>query len=200
MEQRKKIRYGMAALLLILGLTLSACSHGQSESSPMESSPPASAGQEETTQPETDQPDTAANEAILYIGIRDGGFTEYPMTYEGSLTPEVLIAGIGDLTGWDMTLAEDVATGKGGMSVCFADSSALFTGPPEPQNEEFFMFSAEQLAQTILDSTQKTLQMAFTGEGGDPDALDIYYYMEGEQPLELPDIGREWPLDQPYVW
>ena len=43
--------------------------------------------------------------------------------------------------------------------------------------------------------------MAFTGEGGDPDALDIYYYyMEGEQPLELPDIGREWPLDQPYVW
>ena len=105
MKQRKKIRYGMAALLLILGLTLSACSHGQSESSPMESSPPASAGQEETTQPETDQPDTAANEAILYIGIRDGGFTEYPMTYEGSLTPEVLIAGIGDLTGWDMTLA-----------------------------------------------------------------------------------------------
>ena len=87
MKQRKKIRYGMAALLLILGLTLSACSHGQSESSPMESSPPASAGQEETTQPETDQPDTAANEAILYIGIRDGGFTEYPMTYEGSLTP-----------------------------------------------------------------------------------------------------------------
>ena len=82
MKQRKKIRYGMAALLLILGLTLSACSHGQSESSPMESSPPASAGQEETTQPETDQPDTAANEAILYIGIRDGGFTEYPMTYE----------------------------------------------------------------------------------------------------------------------
>ena len=200
MKQRKKIRYGMAALLLILGLTLSACSHGQSESSPMESSPPASAGQEETTQPETDQPDTAANEAILYIGIRDGGFTEYPMTYEGSLTPEVLIAGIGDLTGWDMTLAEDVATGKGGMSVCFADSSALFTGPPEPQNEEFFMFSAEQLAQTILDSTQKTLQMGFTGEGGDPDALDIYYYMEGEKPLELPDIGREWPLDQPYAW
>mgnify|MGYP001168279435 FL=1 len=122
------------------------------------------------------------------------------MTYEGTLTPEILIAGIADLTGWDMTLAENVTTGKGGMSVCFADSSALFNGPPDPQNEEFFMFSAEQLAQTILDSTQKTLQMGFTGEGGDPDALDIYYYMEGEKPLELPDIGREWPLDQPYAW
>ena len=127
---------------------------------------------------------------FLYIGTKDSGFTEYPMTYEETLTPEILIAGIADLTGWDMTLAEDVTTGKGGMSVCFADSSALFTGPPDPQNEEFFMFSADQLAQTILDSTQKTLQMGFTGEGGDPDALDIYYYMEGEKPLELGFTGQ----------
>lgn len=200
MKRQNNKRFGAAVLLLILLLTISACSRGQSESSPMESSPSASTGQEETTLPQTEQPDAAANEAILYIGTKDSGFTEYAMTYEGSLTPEVLIAGIGDLTGWDMTLAEAVTTGKGGMSVCFADSSALFTGPPEPQNEEFFMFSAEQLAQTILDSTQKTLQMGFTSEGGSPDALDIYYYMEGEKPLELPDIDREWPLDQPYAW
>ncbi len=198
MKPQNNKRFGAAVLLLILLFTLSACSHRQSESSLPESSPPVSTGQEETVQPET--PDAAVKEAILYIGTRDSGFTEYPMTYEGTLTPEILIAGIADLTGWDMTLAENVTTGKGGMSVYFADSSALFTGPPDPQNEEFFMFSADQLAQTILDSTQKTLQMGFTGEGGDPDALDIYYYMEGEKPLELPDIGREWPLDQPYVW
>ena len=55
-------------------------------------------------------------------------------------------------------------------------------------------------AQTILDSTQKTLQMGFTGNGGNPDALDIYYYMEGEKPLEIPNIGRTWPLDRPYAW
>lgn len=203
MKRQNNKRSGAAVLLLILLFTLSSCSRGQSESSPQESSPPVSAGQEETAQQETEQPETpdaAVNEAILYIGTRDSDFTIYPMTYEGVLTPEILIAGIADLTGWDMTLAEDVITGKGGMSVCFADSSALFTGPPDPQNEEFFMFSAEQLAQTILDSTQKTLQMGFTGEGGDPDALDIYYYMEGEKPLELPNIGREWPLDQPYAW
>lgn len=203
MKRRKNMRFGAAALLLILGLSLAACSSGQSESSPPESSPPVATEQEETAQPETEQPDApdaAANEAVLYIGTRDEGFTEYHITYEGTLTPEILIAGIADLTGWDMTLAEAVTTGKGGMSVCFADSSALFTGPPESQNEAFFMFSAEQLAQTILDSTQKTLQMGFTGEGGDPDALDIYYYMEGEKPLELPDIGKAWPLDQPYSW
>ena len=193
MKPQNHKQFGAAVLLLILLFTLSACSRGQDENGPSESSPPVSTGQEETAPPETEQPeveqpetpDAAANEAILYIGTRDSGFSEYPMTYEGTLTPEILIAGIAELTGWDMTLVEDVATGKGGMSVCFAETSTLFTGPPDPQNEEFFMFSAEQLAQTILDSTQKTLQMGFAGEGGDPDALDIYYYMEGEKPLDV---------------
>ena len=40
----------------------------------------------------------------------------------------------------------------------------------------------------------------FTLEGGDPDALDIWYFMEGEQPLELPILGLSWPIDQPYQW
>ena len=31
----------------------------------------------------------------LYIGTKAGGFTEYPMTYEGELTPELLIQGQG---------------------------------------------------------------------------------------------------------
>ncbi len=38
------------------------------------------------------------------------------------------------------------------------------------------------------------------GEGGDPDALDIWYYMERDQPLELPILGLSWPIDQPYQW
>ena len=115
MKPQNKKRFRAAVLLLILLFVLSACSRGQSESSPPESSPPVSTEQEETAQPETEQPETpdvAANEAVLYIGTRDGGFTEYPMTYEGTLTPEILIAGIADLTGWDMTLAENVTTGK----------------------------------------------------------------------------------------
>ncbi len=187
-----------AALALMLLFTLSACSDSQDEKPPTQSDLPVSSEQETAKPP--DDAEAPTNEATLYIGTKATGFDEYPLAYEGDLTPEVLIAGIGELTGWDMTLAEAVTTGKGGMSVCFADTSALFTGPPEPQNEEFHVFSAEQLAETLLDSVQKTLQMGFTGEGGDPDALDIYYYMEGEQPLELPDIGKSWPIDQPYVW
>ena len=66
--------------------------------------------------------------------------------------------------------------------------------------EEFHMYDVGQLAETILDSIQKTLQEGFTLEGGDPDALDIWYFMEGEKPLELPGLGLSWPIDQPYKW
>ena len=138
--------------------------------------------------------------AMVYIGTKADGFTDYPMAYEGNLTAEKLIQGIAELTGWDLTLAEPVISGKGGMSVCLSGESSLFTGPPDPQREEFHMYDAEQLAETILDSIQKTLQEGFTGEGGDPDALDIWYYMEGERPLELPLLGLSWPIDRPYQW
>lgn len=145
-------------------------------------------------------PAEAEQIATLYIGTKASGFAEYPLTYEGELTPEALIQGIADLTGWNLTLAEPVVFGKGGMSVCLSNESSLFTGPPNPQNEEFHMFSAEQIAETILDSIQKTLQNAFVLEPGDPDTLDIWYYMEGQQPLELPNIGLSLPIDQPYQW
>ena len=58
------------------------------------------------------------------------------------------------------------------------------------------MYDAEQLAETILDSIQKTLQKSFVLEPGDPDMLDIWYYTAGDQPLKLPNR----PVDQPYQW
>lgn len=138
--------------------------------------------------------------ATLYIGTRAEGFREYPMAYTGELRAEALIQGIADLTGWDLTLADEVTSGKGGMGVCLSGESSLFTGPPDPQKEEFHMYSAEQLAETILDSIQKTLQRNFVLEPGDPDLLDIWFYREGTKPLELPDLGLSWPIDQPYQW
>lgn len=71
--------------------------------------------------------------AVLYVGTRRAGFQEYDMDYQGELTPELLIQGIADLTGWDLTLAEPVTDGKGGMSVCLAEGSSLFQGPPDPR-------------------------------------------------------------------
>lgn len=204
----------MKKVLLLLGImlcvTLTGCSMsaspGETSGAEKESD---TAAPEDTSTAESEDPlpegeedggNPDQSEATLYIGTQAAGFTEYSFSYEGVLTPELLIQGIADLTEWNLTLAEPVTTGKGGMSVCLSGESSLFTGPPDPQKEEFHMYDAEQLAETILDSIQKTLQMGFTGEGGNPDALDIYYYMEGELPLELPDLGLSWPLDEPYKW
>lgn len=172
---------------------------GPTQSGPV-TAPPAAATPETTDVPETPDAPAGGHTATLYIGTKAAGFVEYPLDYEGELAPELLIQGIAELTGWDLTLAQPVISGKGGMSVCLSGGSSLFVGPPDPQKDEFHMYDAEQLAETILDSIQKTLQMGFTGEGGDPDALDIWYYMEGEEPLELPVLGLSWALDQPYQW
>lgn len=193
--------FGMMALLLV------GCGPKEVETS--QTPPPSTSTDSPTNTPvEPEQsaqaPEETPNEgqtATLYVGTKATGFVEYPLTYEGELSPEILIQGIADLTGWDLTLAETVTSGKGGMSVCLANTSSLFVGPPDPQKDEFHMYDAEQLAETILDSIQKTLQEGFTVSGlGDPDALDIWYYAEDNQPLELPDIGRSWPIDQPYQW
>lgn len=158
----------------------------------------ADAGENQETAP----PEAAAEgqTATLYIGTKAAGFEEYAFPYEGELTPELLIQGIADLTGWNLTLDEPVATGKGGMSVCLSEESALFVGPPESQKEEFFVFDATELAEMVLDSIQETLQRGFTGEGGDPSSLDIYYYLEGNMPLELPNLGLSWSIEEPYQW
>ncbi len=142
----------------------------------------------------------AQESAILYIGTKEVGFEEYTYPLHEDLTPDVLITAIEELTGWKMDLVENVTSGKNGMSVGFGPESALFVGPHDPQNVGFEVFDAYQLAQTMLDSIQKTLQMNFTTELGDPENLDIYYFMGDNQPLTIESIGKSWPIDQPYQW
>lgn len=62
------------------------------------------------------------------------------------------------------------------------------------------MYDAEQLVKLILDSIPKTLQEGFTLEGDNPATLGIWYYGEGDQPMELPNLGSSWSVDQPYQW
>ena len=191
----------LLALILcaaLVGCHQPAASQGGAASSPQESSGAASTPPAE--EPDASTPPVSEQRATLYIGTKAGGFPEDSMTYQGELTPERLIQGIEELTGWNLTLSEDVTSGKGGMGVSLSYESSLFTGPPDPQKEEFHMYDAEQLAETILDSIQKTLQEGFTLEGGDPDALDIWYYTEGTKPLELSNPDLSWPIDQPYQW
>lgn len=211
--KKRKILFTLLLCAALAGCARSAppqtAEPSQSPSDSVSASAPAEPSQEppSTSTPPAEEPTPSESEpveeeqsATLYIGTKAAGFTEYPMTYEGELTPDLLIQGIADLTGWNLTLEEPVVTGKDGMSVCLSSESALFTGPPDPQKDEFHMYGVDQLAETVLDSIQKTLQEGFTLEGGDPDALNIWYFMGREQPLELPSLGLSWPIDRPYQW
>ena len=111
--------------------------------------------------------------------------------------PGDVIAAIGQLTGWDCTLASPVEQGDGFVKVCFAQQSALFAGPPEPQKDEFHMYDAGQMCLTFLDSVARTLQANFPGKDGR--ALDVYYLPEsGDGDLVLESIGLAIPQNTPY--
>lgn len=146
--------------------------------------------EENTIQTET----TSGN---IYIGMLGKTMTEYPCQNSDNMTPEMLISTIAGMTGWNLELADKVVEAEdGGLKVCFASTSSLFTGLPENQAEEFAVASEEELIATILDSIQYTLQSNFpSGENG---SLNIYYSMEGNQPLNLTSIGKTVAMDQPY--
>ena len=178
--------------VLALGLVLSGCSSSEGQSSQESSS----------SQTEESSQVTETKVPTLYIGTYDaegnGSFQEFPFVSSGEVTPENLIAAMGELTGWDLTLSEDdpVTTGKGGMTVSFAPESAIFTGPPEEQKDEFHMYSSDQLCYTIFDSIQKTLRENFSPEN--PEALDIYDCTDGSTEIELDNLGVVVPIDEPY--
>ena len=146
----------------------------------------------------TDAPNTAPEKqtTVLYIGNQTAGFTEYPMTYEGELIPEMLLQGIADLTGWNLSLADEITSGKGGMTVTFGPDACLFTGPPEEQKDEFRVYDSLGLTFMALDSIQKTLQS--WASPTNPDSVDIYFAASGDVPMELPELGITWPIEQPY--
>lgn len=139
-----------------------------------------------------------SGEATLFIGM-EGDFAEYPLAYSGELTPEKLIAGIAELTGWNLDLAGEVTAGGGGVTVCFAEESSLFVGPPEPQREEFFVYSAEQLDVMILDSVQRTLQENSPGTPlSNPETPEVYFCGPDGGALTLPQLGLVLPQGEPY--
>lgn len=77
---------------------------------------------------------------------------------------------VSETDGRDLTLAEPVISGKDGMSVCLSSESSLFTGPSDPQREQFFVYSAEQHVEMILGSIQKAPQEGFAWRGPQPRA------------------------------
>ena len=190
----------IAALAMTLTLALTACGtpdantpSGESSSSGSSSSQSTPDGSGESSAPS----DKTEATATLCIGM-DGSFKEYPVSYTGDLTPGLLISEISKLTGWNLDLSDEITTGKGGMTVSFADTSALVVGPPDPQVEEFFVYDSTELIQMVLDSVQRTLQQNFVDpELGDPASLDIYFALNGED-ISVPGTDIVISHTEPY--
>lgn len=185
-------------------------SEQSSQSSSNESPLPTQSGQDAQTETDgtqiqpSDTQDDAARTVTLYIGTGDQ-FQQYQETYRGALNdlgmvpPEGVVAEMAELTGWNLDLAGDITTGKGGLTVTFAETCALFSGPPEVQKDEFHVYDSYQLDQTILDSVKKTLQnWAVVPGQGDPNSVDVYYCGPDGKDLVLINSGWTISSTQPY--
>lgn len=199
------------AIACALALALTACSGGNSSSSQSGGGTsgvqPGPSGSADVSGSQSDPAGSAGasgsqpgetQTATLYIGM-DGQFTEYPVETSGEITPTLLVEEMARLTGWNLDLVDEITSGKGGMTVIFADTSALFAGPPNPQKDEFHVFAADELARKILDSVKKTLQNWAVVPGlGDPDSVDIYFCGPDGGDLVLENIGVTIPCTEPY--
>lgn len=131
----------------------------------------------------------------LYISTGNQNYQNFSFT-GSEVTPDTLVQGIADLTGWNLELADTITSGKGGMTVSFSGSSAIFSGPPEVQKDEFHVYDAESMVFAVLDSIQMTLQNYASPVN--PSSVDIYFCMEGDVPITLDNLGVTLPMDQPY--
>ena len=138
----------------------------------------------------------------LYVGTADDTFASYPAAAT-ALDPAADSAGVvkhllselSNLTGWNLD-ASEIYVGKGGVTVAWADTCALYTGPAEPQKDGFHMYDANQLAYTLLDSVKRTIQCAFSP--ANPDSLDVWFTAADGSALKLDNLGVTLPIDQPY--
>lgn len=133
----------------------------------------------------------------LYISTGDGKFQSYDYSASEEATPDSLVKAMETLTGWEISLADEITTGKGGMTVCITGQSAVFMGPPANQKEDFLVKNEQSMVYAVLDSIQKTLQTYASPKN--PDSVDIYYSMEGNVPIRIDNLDITIPMDQPYT-
>ena len=129
----------------------------------------------------------------LYVSLDNEKFTRY--NYSGENSPAALIEEIENLTGWNLPLADEVTTGKGGITISLEKTSSLFTGKTE-NNNDFSVAERKDLIFTILDSVKKTMQM--WANESNPDSVDVYFTASNDTPIFFEDFGVTLPLEKPY--
>lgn len=147
--------------------------------------------------------------ATLVIG-HEGNTVE--VACEAELTPAGLIDALARETGWNLALADvpEIDGDLGTVTVAFAQDSAIYTEPPERQNDDYHVFDSHDLIYTVLNSVARTLYenlncgVCFSAPDGGPIELsngcyDFYlsdqcpwneYWVEAtNQPLPDDSIG-----------
>ena len=134
----------------------------------------------------------------IYIGS-DDQFEEYLVEYTGEKTETgqvpvtELLSAMSELTGWNLDLADQVYSGRGGITVTFADTCTLLAQPEET------MDATVQRDQVVLDSVKRTLQCwAVDPELGDPEKVDIWFCGPDGGDLNLTGTGRTLSSIEPY--
>lgn len=200
MNMKWKATAAIVALGMVSIMGLSGC---QTASQPT-AQPTTQPTTQPTEQPAASQPvqsETSDGQtAKLYIGMNEP-YHVVTMEYEGDLTAEMLIEGIAEETGWNLDLYSPVTSGKGGMTVEFTSDASIFTGAPEQQKDEYFVYDQLSLVESVLSSITTTLQNNFVDveAGGDPKSMDVYFCGPENTPISIEEISFHLPLDAPYT-
>lgn len=120
-------------------------------------------------EPEAVQEIVIAEKPQLVIGSGDAAVK---VDVEEKITgPEDLIAAIASETGWNLK-CDSVKTENGKITIVFGSDSSLFTGPPEKQKDEYFVYDSDSLRASVLDSVAETLKQNLTVDGKTP---EVYF-------------------------
>ena len=143
-----------------------------------------------------------AASVTIYVGT-DGEYAEFPVEYTGERletgqvpVTEVLSA-MAKITGWNLDLADQIYSGKGGITVTFADTCTLLTADVSEEGDQAETAQRDQL---VLDSVKKTLQCwAVDPDLGDPDAVAVWFCGPDGGDLVLAGTGITLSSTEPYT-
>ena len=128
---------------------------------------------------------------IIYIGTEDN-FEEFNLNIDksGSATYQAsqILEAIGDILGYRL-IANDITDGKGGMTIDFNSNSAPFNTNDSYIGNEQYTTTNDNLAFTIFDSIEKTLQEYF-GQN-----LDVWFSLDSGS-ITINDVTI--PITEPY--
>ena len=127
----------------------------------------------------------------IYTGTEDN-FEEFNLDIDksGSATYQAsqILEAIGDILGYRL-IANDITDGKGGMTIDFNSNSAPFNTNDSYIGNEQYTTTNDDLAFTIFDSIEKTLQEYF-GQN-----LDVWFSLDSGS-ITINDVTI--PITEPY--